>query len=371
MKKANFQVAFLPWCGLEESVEIGPIVFWPYYSEKEARIKDDKIMRHLDDLMQCYVDYKGNRVDTITICSHTSVDFRPLQQQELQDLRNAVDALVFVSIVPQVKIAVCNNNKNLGPPSADIFELVIQNFVPGCPYIAIRAGSLLEGGLRIEEVTFPEPWARGSSNIGKDVKLLVALSACFNKEFRDRIFRSLEWFRMAHIEGGGYSDLTKVVMMAIAFEILLKFPRNDKKEYFRKYMEKNVKHRKMRSSPRSNSKGKQYTGCLAGWWALDFYELRNRIVHGDKVKKKDLIYQGWITHLIVADLLFRECLIHELFNVGIFKEEIKKWADEWIKAVKGNRISNNSTGRNELEKMILRSKFDLEVVHRALGWLTQ
>lgn len=371
MTKARYQVSFLPWFRLEKSVEVGPIVFWPYYKEREERIEDEKIMKHLNGLMQCYVDHRGNPVNTITICSHTSVDLRPLNEQEMLDIRNAVDALVFTSIAPQVKNAVCANNRSWGPPSADIFQLVIQNFEPGHPSIAVRAGSRLDAGWKIGEITFPEPWAKGGFTIGRDDELLAALSECFNKEFRDRIFRSLEWFRMAHIEGGGYEVLTRVVMMATAFEILLNLPVDGKRKKFKKYMEKNVNHEGMQLSVRSNNKGRHFTGSLAEWWAWDFYELRNRIVHGDRVQGNDLSYSGWITHLIVADLLFRQCIVHEMYKEGIFKEEIKKRADDWRKAVQGDVENNHGASSNELEKMILRSKFDFEKVHKALGWLAQ
>jgi len=207
----NLQISFLPWAGLKKSIKVGSVTFWPYYIEADQRVSDPKIKAHLDKYFKSYVDNQGEPLDTITVCSHGDVDFRGLNDSEYRDLRNAVDILIFAATAPQTKRAVCANNYSWGPPSADVFELVNQNFHPGSDHIAVKAGSLLSGGWKIGDITFPKPWATGGTLWSLEEELIEGFDKCFSTGFpgdvRERLFRSLDWFRMAHVEGGQVSGL--------------------------------------------------------------------------------------------------------------------------------------------------------------------
>ena len=306
------QVSFLPWVKFDNIIQLGPITFWPYYEEVSKRITDMAVKGHLDKYFKTHVDHRGSPVDTITICSYTGAEFNSLNDTEYGQLRSAVDILVFASIAPQVDRAVCSNNPSWGPPSADIFELVTQNYEPGDDYFAVKAGSLLSGGLKIGDITFPQPWAKGGARASLDSGLLQGFNAYFSFTYSadkaERLFRSLEWFRLAHIEGGDISYFSKLVMMATALESLLQFPPIGKRKYFVDYVEDNIATNKFLRDTKTDHKGKSFTYSLAGCWAWDFYELRSAIVHGSHVSAKQLLYKSWITHLIVADLVFLEVL---------------------------------------------------------------
>jgi len=139
----------------------------------------------------------------------------------------------------------------------------------------------------------------------------------FLHELKQRLFRSLEWFRLAHTENDQVSDLSKIVMMSTAFEILLKFPVDGKRKYFTDYVENNISSDKFLRGTRTNHNGKTFDMSLVSCWAWDFYAIRSKIVHGDSVPYKDLIFKDWITHLIVSDLVFLECLKRELFKKSV------------------------------------------------------
>jgi len=215
------QISFLLWTGLKQELRIGPIIFWPFSKAKD-KIHDERMLNHLTKYFRSYVDHQGNPVDTITICSHKNIDFRNLNNEEYNDLRNAVNVLIFCTIAPQTKIAVCNNNKSMGPPSAEVFQLITQNFKPGDDHIAVCAGSVLSGGWKIGEITFSKPWSTGGSFGASDTELVKGFNKVFEPTFsldiRERLFRSLEWFRLAHVESDEVSPLSKVIMMATAFE---------------------------------------------------------------------------------------------------------------------------------------------------------
>lgn len=362
----NLQISFLPWVGLTKSIRLGPITFWPYYIKTNQKVINPPIKTHLDKYFKSYVDHKGKPANTITVCSHGKVDFRVLNESEYQQLRNAVDILIFATVTPQTVRAVCANNNTWGPPSADVFELVTQNFRPGSDHIAVQAGSLLSGGWEIGEITFPKPWATGGMFGSPEEELVEGFDKCFSARFsrdvRERLFRSLEWFRMAHREHDGVSVLSKLVMMSTGFEILLQFPRNRKRMHFVKYMEEHIASDSFLRDNRSNHKDKSHDLSLAACWAWDFYELRSRIVHGDPVAPRDLIYKEWITHLIVADIFFWECLKRELFMHKCIGDNVYYCVKEFDKAFP-NKLQGTSV------EQLARWFLGFNDVHRALGWI--
>jgi hypothetical protein len=199
-----------------------------------------------------------------------------------------------------------------------------------------------------------------------DSNLLQGLGKCLSPQFsgdvRERIFRSLEWFRMAHMEGNEVSAFSKIVMMATAFEIFLQFPREGKRRHFVNFMEIRIASSKFNKDVRTSENRKSFNLSLAGCWAWDFYELRSRIIHGDQVADEELRYRNWLTHLIVADLVFLECVKRELFEQQCIGDDIRKCANEWDDAFPENQTD---TSTEQLARWFL----GFDDVHKALGWL--
>lgn len=83
---------------------------------------------------------------------------------ERRDVRRAVDGLVFGTIAPQVKVAACARNNTMGPPSANMFELVGQRFTPGDEWLAVRAGGA-QHVWKVGQVQFHvrRPWETGGT----------------------------------------------------------------------------------------------------------------------------------------------------------------------------------------------------------------
>jgi hypothetical protein len=364
----HLQISFMPWAGLSKSVTLGPVTFWPYSKDAENKIIDPALRSYLDRYLCSYVDYTGESVDTVTICSHKNSDFRILNNLEFQVLRNCADALIFSIIAPQCRNAVCANNRSFGPPSADVFELVTQNFQLDNDYINVKAGSITSGGWKIGEITFSKPWTIGG-NFGKpNNDLISAFNKCFSTDFqeelRQRLFRSLEWFRLAHTESEQISDLSKIVMMSTGFEILLKFPKNGKRKYFVEYLENIIASDEFNRGTRTTHKGKDFNLSLAGCWAWDFYELRSKIVHGDSVPLSELIFKDWLTHIIVSDLVFWESIKRELFKINCIGQNVYKCASKITK-------STSAEEKDAITEMLTRWFLGFKDVHKALGWLPE
>jgi hypothetical protein len=66
----NYQISFLPWFELLESITLGPINFWPFPRMAEANFKDKDIKTHLERYFRSYVDYQGSPVKGLTVCYH-------------------------------------------------------------------------------------------------------------------------------------------------------------------------------------------------------------------------------------------------------------------------------------------------------------
>ncbi len=145
------QISLLPWLDSSD-IQIGNAIFWKY----EAPVVDDKETKeYLDKYVKCYINKHLKPIKTITIASYKNKNyFEPLSSDEYQELNFARNILCFLCISEQSRIALANNNYSMGPPSADIFDMVSQNFVPGTEDIAVKSGSVTSGGWTLNDIHF-------------------------------------------------------------------------------------------------------------------------------------------------------------------------------------------------------------------------
>lgn len=321
------QISLLPWLELADT-QIGNAIFWRYDT---SVISDVDTKAYLDKYVKCYVDKHQQPVKTISIASYKDKNyFEPLTSEEYQELNFARNILCFMCIGEQSRIALINKNSSIGPPSSDIFDMVSQNFVPGTEDIAVKSGSMTSGGWTLEEIHFQEPWSTGgffkniNGHVLEAVNKLLALSQ--HEDFKNRLLRSSEWFRLAHLENGSISPLFRVVMMATAFEIIFDIPNvRDKAGFLSDKIDQSVAKdnfiQTARKYGRNNKKNK--TRSAAAWWGWDLYKLRNSIVHGDNIPMSDLIYSDWITHTIVADIMFYAYVVYLLQETGCMEDKYR------------------------------------------------
>jgi hypothetical protein len=288
-------------------------------------------------------------------------------------MRRAVDALLFVAISRTLRNSVRNRNRSWAPPTSDAFELFFQGFDPQDDHIVLTAGSSTHCWGK-GEISFPKPLSVGGSLWDLDEELIEAFRRCLSKgpgESRERVFRSLEWFRLAHTEQSQSSLFSKVVMMGTAFEILLDFPERGKTRHFVDTVHRTLDFEHFRKGTRITPQGRKFQRNLAAVWAGKFYDLRSKIVHGDRVSVGQLRYSNrnldeemkWLTHLIVADVVFYDLLIHLLYN----NEYLGDRAREMVQDFPGEPAGDI----HELEEACFRFQYGAERVHRSLGWLKQ
>jgi hypothetical protein len=360
-EKRKIAVGILPWAGLKEDTQVGPVTFWPWDSSK---VQDEDVKNQLESFFKIFVDHYSKQVDTMVVCSHGKPDFHIFEEKEYNELLAAINVLVFSAICPEVKRGVCSNNNSIAPPTAERYDFFGQKFkIPDDCFVVVSTRSSMHYE-DIDKVHISRPWGvSGFWGAAPNKELLGSFNKVFDESFpsevRERLFRSLEWFRFAHTEANNVSDASRLVMMSTAFEILLGFPEQQKSVYFANQIEDKLKKDKSVSETRIH-KNNQYTYIKAAWWAYDFYQLRNKIVHGGQFKPEDGGYKDWINYNIIADLVFWELVAKELFENDCLGERARKWAEEFKPLVKDNE---------PLEEFFLSWTMGFGDYHEALDWI--
>jgi hypothetical protein len=313
----QLQVVFMPWAGLAKSVSLGAVTFWPWESEAEQRVRDAGVRAHLDRLFGLHRTEQGCRVDAITVCSHRRVrDFQPLTKWQEGEVRRERDALFLAASAGRR----AGGGFALGPPTADVFKLSWVGFKAGQDRISIESRSRCALWDNMDRVSIARPFSLGGGPSEPDPELARGLgkAMCGKAPARVRhgLFGALDWFRLAHIEEGDVSDLSRVVMMATAFETLL--DAHNKRKLAQK-VDGHLRELGFRRSRRMYREGntRKWLSCTAaGGWLWDFYDVRSKTVHGDRVSVGKLRYTKKISHLSVADKAFRTLVKVILFQHG-------------------------------------------------------
>jgi hypothetical protein len=351
----------MPWAGLGKQTIVGRFTMIPW---PKCTLPNQALHAFLDRLFSRYIDHYGQPVRTITVVLRGNT-FTPLSSGVHESARRAADALLFSVIAPGVQAAVTSNNPSLVPPTADAYQLVSQCFQLGDDTIAVRVGGSVHAA-NVDRLTIPKPWDVGGSCGFPDEKLLAALGELLHTRklaaVRERLFSSLEWFRLAHTVGDGSSSFTRAVMLATAFEVLFSLPRHQKTKQFIAEVERRLVRPGTRKKTALDYTRHQHSYSLPGWWAHDFYDLRSRIVHGDPLKLSMLRYRNWVTHLIVADLVFWQCVATELYSLKLLGNTIRKLSKDYDRL-----CPNQPAGWHEQDLIDMFLHF--KEVHRALGWL--
>jgi hypothetical protein len=365
----GFEVAFLPWLAWKRKIAVGPVISSPCELQN---LGEPPVREYLSRYFPRYVEVDGSPIGILVLAEHAGVTgFRYHTDQERLALKRAADALAFSAITHAWMVRVAHDN-DVPVPSSDSFQLMFQRFAAGSNFVGVTAGRAIHGW-PLDEVMFTRPWAASAVFGRPDTHALEALGNLLVKpegiaaDFVERVWRSIEWFRLAHLDGADQTDEAKLVGIATAFESLFDLPEGGKQEEFAKRVESLVRDPDMGRDMRIRRSGKTLDLSLAGCWAWDFYELRSRLVHGDAVPLTVFNAASGIPHLAVADLVMRECLLRELFHYGCFGSDIRQAAEELNQHFAG--IPQGPEPFDAVE-YCLDWHLEFSRVHRVLGWST-
>ena len=357
---------FMPWANVSNQIKLGPVTIWPYSGQRARRINNPEIRAFLRRYLRKYVDNSGAPVRTIAICSHDQYDFsNDLSKKRLiqinQDIRRAVDALILTTIGNGTVQGIIHKNWS-GPPNSDRYQIYQQKFFPDSDDISVRVGSCLLGGWDMKRLKFPQPLCLGGLLDSPDRYLLAGFKSVFRStklpdEIENRLWRSLEWFRLSHFDSDDISNETRVTMMSTAFESLISVPQDvdDKQHAIAQWLVENICYEDSIAIKRKNSNNEYSNIIEVAHWFLEFYNRRNQIIHG-RINPDSLSYKrkghDKRHHLLVADVVYFNAVLALLLNYDCISTH----------SLKG-------LGSKQDRCKFLKRLHNIRNVHQSLGWI--
>lgn len=357
---------FMPWANVSKQIRIGPVTIWPYSGHRARRLKDQEVRAFLRRYLKKYVDINGSSVKTIAICSHKQYDFTndPSKKQLEQinrDIRRAVDALILSTVGNGTLQGIINENWS-GPPNSDRYQIYQQKFFADSDDVSVRVGSCILGGLDMKRLKFPRPLCLGGLIDTPDRYMIAGFKSVFRStklpvEIENRLWRSLEWFRLSHYDSDDISVETRITMMSTAFESLISIPQNekDKQHAIGQWLVGNICYQDSASVSRKSANNEYHDIFEIAHWFSEFYNRRNQIIHG-QIRPDSLFYKRKNHvkrhHLLVADVVY--------FN-AVFSLLLKY-----------DCISTNSLqalGPKKERRILLRRLHNIRSVHKKFGWI--
>ncbi|MCL6535833.1 MAG: hypothetical protein K6U77_07145 [Armatimonadetes bacterium] len=254
------------------------------------------IAQFLARYFERFRDLQDRPVQTITLCHYAPEEsgyLISLSEQQFQEIRDAVNLVLFCVLWNELCEFLAKGYRVAAPPNTETFEIVAQAFTDEMLQMELPYITLPTHGMRytdkLEKFRFSIPlnaYLRGQ--VLPEPYLLHLLQRVFDVEFpeqlRRRILRSLEWFRIANQKD--YPVQTGVVSIATALETLLAPDENRIKRTLADAVDDWL--RKQWGEWAIEAQRDGYSRTAAGFWMWDFYDLRNRIVHGEPVASDEM-----------------------------------------------------------------------------------
>ena len=298
--------------------------------------QDVPVADQLSKAFDCYTD-GGKPLRTITVCQVDNCrEANKIDDDDVAIIRKSVDALCFASSFQISRDHILDPQRSTYF-SPQHFQLVrhsskvgSNSFLLNLPYACIINCNY--------DMRFERPLALGGCPAVIDHRMVETLSrllASDNNALVERVSRTLEWTRLSHDDTGAVSNLSKVVMMGTAFEILLQI--TDRAHKRKQLVDKLDSLCKTRNSvlrrARLDKKKAPEEHCAMAWWACRFYELRNAIVHSGKAGRAQLFHtppkagaHPGVSRLQVADVVLAECIWRLLFEARIVGDDCRRLA---------------------------------------------
>jgi len=184
-----------------------------------------------------------------------------------------------------------------------------------------------------------------------------------------RLLQCLEWFKYAHRSNLNVSPFSKLLMMAIVYEIYFNLQESRRKRNnFRKKLNDLFEDGEIKKEVRKEGENKEIELNLAGWWANDFYNLRSSIVHGDDINKNALSYNSRVSFLDVADLVMWRLIILKAYEKGfIDKEKIN--SEKRIINILDRLCPENNKDNLKIKAKIMDLSYNFKTLYKVFNWI--
>lgn len=353
-------ITFLPWLEIYDEIRIGRVRFWNFDRESEEKFPDHSIRERLQKHFSSYQRINGDPMP-ITVCDIDGRSIHDLYTEEqVRYINKAITALAFAATVPRISEWI-REPKHILIPTTRAFETVFRVLYLDSDSYTHASYRWMDPFLS-DDGSIKYVLSPGTQNLAFPARKWVDyFSSCLEAKrhirLRTRIFRGLELYRLALAQGElkdeqlEASYFSRAILLSSALETILDLDKRNKADSFADKIEERFSCcRSRRSSRRIGNSRKSRT--LAGWWAYDFYKLRNHLVHGDKVTLERFRYQVGkpVSHNEIASVVLSHFVEELIISNGI---------------VKPPRTSS------ERVSAILRhiNDIDWRSVHKALGWI--
>jgi Apea-like HEPN len=311
---------YFPSCDFD--LKIGRVHLFNFWKYKDNYIGDDAAKAILEKICRMYRKPDLELADNLTVCIWDGdYTFGKLGADEMELIRKYALSLLFCSVV---------KNSERGSCSSEHFDFRGLEFDYTERHINYSAGSFFRYSKTIwemEEKKFVAPeYVETPSIYRYDKELLEALVkfADFVTPEATKVFLALNWVRNACMNFDLFSPESRAVMLATAFEIYFNLPERLKgvelAERLERCLGKDTKVLPIALTKRVQKNKKKPADIdfsVYGKWALDFYELRSKIVHGNEITKADWVTAKAKPHIVVALLMMRFCLHRFLAENGL------------------------------------------------------
>ena len=353
----QYEVYYLPWTPFDwdyigGELRLGKVVFRPF-SDDALRGIDERVADYLRLYFSRFRDLYNNPVNTITLCHYDPKHrglLEPMSDAQQAEFAGIIDALTFCCIWGELREALNRGWRLLPPPNAETLECRAHRFSPDVladPPMVTLVTHGLQHTEQVDKIFFQIPLpAHHRGKIQPNLELLELLNQVFNDSFdphlRERLLRSLRWFRIAHRQVQTIDAEIQIVEICTALEVLLNLQRdrNRKNNPFVQAVEQWITAAEgeedvVRVEESANQQRSSLT-TKAGLWAQNFYKLRNAIVHEGIQSDERLYYPAVDAHdqpsqvsqLSVASLVYGALLIQEIdAQVGYLHPAVREAID--------------------------------------------
>lgn len=314
------QLVYFPYLALGNVDELrdGNITVWNADKKLDAYVADPETRRHvraLLDLNRAPGREAGTPlpVSGIGVVSIRSVDFRPLTASEKSRVGDLRAKLFLAALSHNAKL---KSGVNAGHSlyTTENFDIVYQNFKVGSKSVSEETGFLVRVqtmGYTIAETRWFRPrHVPSPSPFRTDDKMLSELDwlrAADRQTYR-RILRAAAVFMESYYNASNVDAAARVLLQLMAFEILLEIPDDKQRMHFKQQIGSLCRVRGEREvsylSERPGGKKVTEHGPITQMWADHFYTLRNHLIHGEAVGRREFLFRGAQHHLIASPTVF-------------------------------------------------------------------
>lgn len=310
----NLFIAYFPYINMQNvpEIDLGFAKVWNFDQKKVAYIPDSTIRSHIENILATHVTHHGS-VKGIGILSIGAIDFREPTDEEYKLMRYA-RLILFISFLAQNNTAKPDPNVGHFMATSENFDLVYQKTIIGSDYLSEATGEVIHfsiGGLHISQHKFQRPsFVPSSLTFRLDDGLFQGLLKLRTKKpmVFERIMNATEIFLESYYNSPYLSRSARILLQLSAFEILLNLPEEQQRKAFKEAIHKisYLPGEPIKSyfSERFGGKKVREKLSLKGYWADQFYTLRNHIIHGTTPAPREFIFNKSQRHLDIAVLYF-------------------------------------------------------------------